>query len=347
MTLKRILSGMQPTGELHLGNYLGALANWVKLQHEYDCLFCIVDQHAITVEYDPREMPAKVFEMAVAYLAGGIDPNRAAVFVQSAVPEHTELAWYLASVTQYGELGRMTQFKDKGAQNADNVNTALFTYPVLMAADILLYRATHVPVGDDQTQHLELTRDVAHRFNTRYKTEFFTLPRGVYSSTPRVMGLDGLRKMSKSLGNHISMLEEPKALSNKLRTAYTDPQRTVAEEPGRPELCNIYRIHTAVTDAAVHTEFAHKCRNASPVPGKREGQFRPFGCGDCKIALEASLNARLGPIRDRAKELKAHPEQVHEILADGASKARAIAQETMREVRELMGLRSRDTLAAK
>jgi tryptophanyl-tRNA synthetase len=340
MTLKRILSGMQPTGELHLGNYLGALANWVELQQQFDCLFCIVDQHAITVEYEPREMPAKVFDMAVSYLAAGIDPNRAAIFVQSHVPEHTELAWYLAAVTQYGELGRMTQFKDKSATHHDNVNTALFTYPVLMAADILLYRATHVPVGDDQTQHLELTRDVAHRFNTRYKREFFTLPRGLYSNTPRIMGLDGLRKMSKSLGNHISMLEEPKPLSNKLRTAYTDPQRTVAEEPGRPELCNIYRMHTAVTEPSLHSEFARKCASAAPVPAKREGQFRPFGCGDCKLALETSLNTRLSPIRERAKALRAHPEQVYQVLADGAQKARKIAAETMTEVRELMGLRT-------
>lgn len=246
---KRILSGMQPTGELHLGNYLGALANWVRLQDEYDCFFCVVDQHAITVDHNAKALPGLVFDMAVSYLAAGVDPERSTVFIQSAVPEHTELAWYLATVTQYGELSRMTQFKDKSEQQGE-ASAALFTYPVLMAADILIYKATHVPVGEDQTQHLELARNAAQRFNGRFQKGFFPLPQGLYSNTPRVMGLDGLRKMSKSLGNHISMLEEPKPLWKKLSGAYTDPQRTTVAEPGRPEVCNVYRMHTALTDAA-------------------------------------------------------------------------------------------------
>ncbi|MDP3274897.1 MAG: tryptophan--tRNA ligase [Deltaproteobacteria bacterium] len=326
MSRKRILSGMQPTGELHLGNYLGALANWVRLQDEYEGFFCIVDQHAITVDYDPRVMPSRVLDMAIAYLAAGIDPTRSVVFVQSAVPEHTELAWYLSTVTQYGELGRMTQFKDKSDQHQDNVNAGLFTYPVLMAADILLYRATHVPVGDDQTQHLELTRNVAHRFNTRFGKPLFALPQPVYSNTPRIMGLDGLRKMSKSLGNHIAMLEEPKPLWKKLASAYTDPQRTVLEEPGRPEICNVYRMHTALTSAEKIPEIERQCREAS------------WGCGHCKKELQSSLEATLGPIRERARALRADVGQVHEILADGNARARREAQSTLEEVRALMGM---------
>jgi tryptophanyl-tRNA synthetase len=325
MTRKRILSGMQPTGELHLGNYLGALANWVRLQDDYDCLFCVVDQHAITVEHDAKELPARVFDMAVSYLAAGVDPERATVFVQSAVPEHTELAWYLATVTQYGELGRMTQFKDKSAQH-EEVSAALFTYPVLMAADILVYKATHVPVGEDQTQHLELTRNIAHRFNSRFKKDYFPLPQGLYTSTPRIMGVDGLRKMSKSLGNHIAMLEPPKSLWKKLASAYTDPQRTVLEEPGRPEVCNIYRIHQAVTDERELGPIAERCTTAA------------WGCGHCKKELERSLNARLEPMRERAKTLRSDPARVREILHEGARKARAIARETLAEVRDLMGI---------
>jgi tryptophanyl-tRNA synthetase len=322
---KRILSGMQPTGELHLGNYLGALANWVRLQDEYDCFFCVVDQHAITVDHNAKALPGLVFDMAVSYLAAGVDPERSTVFIQSAVPEHTELAWYLATVTQHGELSRMTQFKDKSEQQGE-ASAALFTYPVLMAADILIYKATHVPVGEDQTQHLELARNAAQRFNGRFQKGFFPLPQGLYSNTPRIMGLDGLRKMSKSLGNHISMLEEPKPLWKKLAGAYTDPQRTTVTEPGRPEVCNVYRMHTALTDPARLPVIAEQCRSAE------------WGCGHCKKELEASLNTALAPIRERAKELKANRALVDQILGDGASKARKVAQQTLREVRELMGI---------
>lgn len=324
----RIFSGMQPTGELHLGNYMGALANWVKLSNEPDaeCLFCVVDQHALTIEYSPKEMPARVFDLAVNYLAAGIDPERNVVFVQSHVPEHTELAWYLATVTQFGELARMTQFKDKSAQHAQNINAGLFTYPVLMAADILLYRATAVPVGDDQTQHLELARDVADRFNKRFKARVFPLPEPRFSTAPRIMGLDGLRKMSKSLGNHIGMLEEDKAIWSKLKGAYTDPQRVQRDDPGRPEICNVYRMHTAVTDAETQARIVRDCRSAA------------MGCGDCKKLLAEGLSKDLSPVRERARELRANPKRVHEILHEGARKARTMARETLGIVREKMGL---------
>ncbi|MEI8254998.1 MAG: tryptophan--tRNA ligase [Deltaproteobacteria bacterium] len=321
----RIFSGMQPTGELHIGNYLGALANWVALSHSIESVFCIVDQHAITVEYDPRELPKKVLDMATGYLAAGVDPDRSIMFVQSDVPEHTELAWYLASVTQFGELGRMTQFKDKSEHHTMNVNAGLFTYPVLMAADILLYRATVVPVGEDQVQHIEIARDIAHRFNTRFG-ETFPLPKARLGAAARIMGTDGLRKMSKSLGNQIGMLEEDPAIWGKLRPSFTDPQRQRRTDPGRPEVCNMFRIHTAVTPAAQLAEIETSCRTAG------------FGCGDCKKMLAASLSVTLEPIRERARALREKPGYVREVLDAGARRARVIARETIGDVREKMGM---------
>ena len=322
---ERIFSAMQPSGELHLGNYFGALANWVQLARENESIFCIVDQHSLTVEHDPASLRAKVLSLAIAYLAAGVDPARSIIFVQSDVPEHTELAWYLAAVTQFGELGRMTQFKEKSEDHASNINAALFTYPVLMAADILLYKATMVPVGEDQVQHLELARDVAHRFNVRFG-ETFPLPKARLSNAPRIMGTDGLRKMSKSLGNQIGMLETDESIWTKLRPAFTDPQRQRKTDPGRPEVCNIFRIHGAVTPPSEIATVEHNCRTAA------------FGCADCKKILATHLSTRLGPIRDRAAQLESHPEQVEDILRDGAKRARAIAATTIREVRERMGL---------
>jgi tryptophanyl-tRNA synthetase len=322
---ERIFSGMQPTGELHFGNYFGALANWVSLSKDIESIFCIVDQHAFTIDYDPKDLPAKVVDMATGYLAAGVDPERSIIFVQSDVPEHTELAWYLSTVTQFGELARMTQFKDKAEHHTHNINAGLFTYPVLMAADILLYKATLVPVGEDQVQHLEIARDIAHRFNTRFG-ETFPLPKARLGTAARIMGTDGLRKMSKSLGNYIGMLEEDKAIWKKLRSAFTDPQRQVREDPGRPEICNIYRMHTAVTAQSQLAEVEVKCRTAG------------FGCGDCKKLLAENLTTTLSPIRERARELKSKPGYVREVLDAGAKRARAIARETIREVRARMGM---------
>jgi len=316
---------MQPTGELHIGNYLGALANFVELARTHDCLFCVVDQHALTADHDPATLHAKTLEVAIGYLAAGIDPARSIVFVQSDVPEHTELAWYLATVTQFGELGRMTQFKDKSDTQTQNVNAALFTYPVLMAADILLYKATLVPVGEDQVQHLELARDVAHRFNTRFG-EVFPLPKPRLSASARIMGTDGLRKMSKSIGNHIGMFDDESVVAAKLKHAFTDPQRQRRTDPGRPEICNMYRIHTAVTGTDALATVETGCRRAA------------IGCGDCKKILADSLSRRLAPIRERARELRARPVYVREVLADGASRARALARKTLGEVREHLGL---------
>ncbi len=322
--MKRLFSGIQPSGELHLGNYLGAVRNWVRLQDQYACLICIVDYHAITQPYEPAEMPKRAFDMAVGLLAAGIDPAKAVLFRQSDVPEHTELAWILASVTPMGELGRMTQFKEKSEQH-QGVNAGLFTYPVLQAADILLYKAEAVPVGEDQAQHLELVREIARRFNARFG-KVFPEPATLLSEVPRLLGLDGKKKMSKSMGNTIALLEGKDAVWEKLRPAMTDEQRKRRTDPGRPEVCNIYTMHKVFTPLPKTAEVERDCRAAA------------IGCIDCKKALLETLDAALAPIRERARELSAHPERVREVLADGASRCRAIAQETLREVRGKMGL---------
>lgn len=331
----RVFSGMQPTGMLHLGNWMGALRNWANLVTEskqtgLDCVFCIVDQHAITVEYDPKELRQKVLDAALIYIAAGVDPAHCTLIVQSHVPEHTELAWYLTTLMPMGELHRMTQFKEKSEQHKQIVSTGLFTYPLLMAADILLYRATLVPVGEDQLQHLEFARECARKFNARFtpkrKYPTFPEPQARLSATPRIMGLDGLTKMSKSRGNDIGLLEDDAAILKKLKGAYTDPQRLTREDPGRPELCNIFTMHKAVSPPATVEEADLKCRTAG------------WGCGDCKQVLAENLSRELTPIREKAKALAEKPDVVLDALADGARRCRAIAGETMREVRDRMGL---------
>ena len=322
-----IFSGMQPTGEIHLGNYLGALRQWVALSRTggHDCIFAVVDAHAVTVEYDVKEFPHRVFEYALTYLAAGLDA-RSTVMVQSDVHEHTELAWYLSCVAPMGELGRMTQFKEKSEQHKQSVNAGLFTYPVLMAADILLYKATLVPVGHDQVQHLEFARDTARHFNLRFKKELFPEPKP-HPLTLRIKGTDGNEKMSKSRGNVIPLLDAPEAVWKKLKGAFTDPERTTREKPGRPEVCNIFTMHGAVTPAAKVVEIDRDCRSAA------------IGCGDCKKMLAESLETELVPIRRRAEELRREPERVTQAMSDGAARCRVRAGETMREVREVMGLR--------
>lgn len=322
-----IFSGMQPTGEIHLGNYLGALRQWVELSKkpEHDGVFCVVDAHAFTVEYEPKEFPSRVFETALVYMAAGLD-ERATVVVQSDVPEHMELAWYLSCVAPMGELGRMTQFKEKSEQHKTSVNAGLYTYPILMAADILLYKATLVPVGHDQLQHLEFARDTARHFNHRFKTELFPEPKP-HPLTLRIRGTDGGEKMSKSRGNAIPVLATSEQLWKKLKGAFTDPERVTRELPGRPEICNIFTMHGAVTPPEQVAQIDRDCRSAA------------IGCGDCKKLLQASLDVELGPIRERAAELRAKPDVVTERLVEGARRCRARAQETMREVKEVAGVR--------
>jgi tryptophanyl-tRNA synthetase len=323
----RIFSGMQPTGELHVGNYFGALKQWVALSRDpaFEVIYCIVDAHAVTVDYEPREMPERIFETAVSYLAAGVEPERAILFVQSDVPAHAELAWYLSTVTAMGDLHRMTQFKEKSDEHKQNVNAGLFTYPVLMAADILLYKASVVPVGNDQVQHLELCREIARRFNARYG-EVFPEPAPRLSPTPRIMGLDGKSKMSKSRGNAISLMDPPELVEKKLKTAFTDPQKLRRGDPGRPEICNVFTMHTALSDPARIAEVEAGCRSGA------------LGCGDCKKLLADALNAELRPFQEKVRELRADRGRVIEILNDGGARARQIAEQTMSEVRQVMGV---------
>jgi tryptophanyl-tRNA synthetase len=324
--MPRIFSGIQPSGELHIGNWLGAVQNWVNLQRTYDCIFCVVDLHAITGKYDQSTLATRTREMATGLLACGIDPARSVLFVQSHVPEHSELQWLLNTVTPIGELERMTQFKDK-SQRFESVPAGLLNYPVLMAADILLYRADLVPVGEDQTQHLELSREIARRWNAEFGQgrDYFPEPRPLLTEAKRIMGLDGQAKMSKSLNNTIGLLDSPEEIWQKLRPAMTDPARVTRRDPGNPEICNIYSLHKYFSPPATIATVAENCRGAK------------WGCLDCKRVLADNMIAALAPIRERALALQAQPGRVDEILADGAAAARRIASETMREVRDRMG----------
>jgi tryptophanyl-tRNA synthetase len=325
--MPRIFSGIQPSGELHIGNWLGAVQNWVNLQRSYESLICIVDLHAITGKYDKDTLSDRTRDMAIGLLAAGIDPEQATLFVQSHVPEHSELQWLLNSVTPLGELERMTQFKDK-SQKFESVPVGLLNYPVLMAADILLYRADLVPVGEDQVQHLELTREIARKWNAEYAggATFFPEPHPILTEAKRITGLDGQAKMSKSLGNTIGLLDSPEEIWQKLRPAKTDPARVTRRDPGNPEICNIFHLHKYFSPPEIVATVAENCSGAK------------WGCLDCKRVLADNMIATLAPIRERALQLQDTPDRVEEILAAGAAGARRLASETMREVRDRMGL---------
>jgi tryptophanyl-tRNA synthetase len=324
--MARIFSGIQPSGELHIGNYLGAVKNWVALQHTAESIFCIVDYHAIIGAYEPDQLRQRRRDMALGLLASGIDPNVASLFVQSDVPEHTELAWIFNTVTPLGELERQTQFKDK-SQRMESVNAGLLNYPILQAADIMLYRADHIPVGEDQLQHLELSRVIARRWNAQFaaEDEFFPEPKPLLTPTRRIMGLDGQSKMSKSTGNTIGLMETREEIWAKLRPAVTDPKRIKRTDPGTPEVCNIYHLHRAFSPPPTVEHVAVQCSTAG------------WGCIDCKKVLLESMETELVPIRSRAEELRAQPSRIEEALASGADKCRVIARETMRGVRDRMG----------
>jgi tryptophanyl-tRNA synthetase len=326
--MPRIFSGIQPSGELHIGNYLGAVKNWVALQSQLESIFCIVDYHAIIAKYDPAQFKQRRLDMATSLLAAGLDPAKCTLFVQSDVPEHTELQWLLNTVTPIGELERQTQFKDKSAKE-ESVMAGLLNYPVLQAADILLYRADRVPVGEDQVQHLELSRVIARRWNNAFAPPddpYFPEPQPLLTATRRIMGLDGQSKMSKSLGNTIGLIEEPDAIWNKLRPAMTDPARVKKTDPGTPEVCNIYQLHKAFSPPATVEHVALQCSTAG------------WGCIDCKKVLHASMETELVPIRARAKELAAKPKLVTDALAAGAEHCRKLARETLGVVRVKMGI---------
>jgi tryptophanyl-tRNA synthetase len=340
--MSRIFSGIQPSGSLHIGNYLGAVKNWVDLQHKYESFLCLVDYHPITVPYAPADLRARKADMALSLLAAGLDPAKCTLFVQSKVPEHTELAWIFNTLTPLGELERQTQFKEK-ASREESVPAGLLNYPVLQAADILLYRAELVPVGEDQVQHLELSREIARKWNARFDPEssaahgsraqkdearrgFFPEPKALLTPTRRVMGLDGQAKMSKSLGNTVDLLEDPASVWEKLRPAATDPKRVRRTDPGTPEVCNIYHLHKAFSPPATVDHVAVQCRTAG------------WGCLDCKKVLHESMEKELAPIRARAKEIAANPKKMEKALAAGAEHARSEAQKTMVEVKTKMGL---------
>ncbi len=321
--MERIFSGIQPSGELHIGNWLGAIRNWVTLQDTCETIYSVVDLHSMTLEYDPAELVRRVLDMSRTLLACGVDPARSILFVQSHAGYHPELAWILSCVTPMGELSRMTQFKDKSRQHEDNINTGLFTYPVLQAADIVLYKGTQVPVGEDQVQHVELTREIVRKFNARFGN-VFPEPRALLTRTARIRGLDGQAKMSKSLGNHIPLLASPERIAELLRPAFTDPARLRKSDPGNPDICNIFAIHQGFSAADQVAAIDAGCRSAS------------MGCVECKRILGKAMADGLAPIRDRYESLSV-PE-VRDILRDGATRARAIATRTMTEVRRATGM---------
>jgi tryptophanyl-tRNA synthetase len=325
-----ILSGIQPTGNLHLGNYLGAIRNWTTLQNDFECLFCIVDQHAITVWQEPQELTRATREVAAGYMAAGIDPVANALFVQSHVPAHAQLAWIFNCVARLGWLNRMTQFKDKAGKNREAASAGLYVYPNLMAADILVYKATHVPVGEDQKQHLELARDIAQKFNNDYGVEFFPLPEPVIRGAgTRVMSLrDGSKKMSKSDPSEfsrINMTDDADAIAGKVRKATTDPNPlpdSIEGLEGRAEAANLLNIYAALTDRTLEQVVAEQAGQ----------QFSGF-----KAKLTDTAVAVLGPINAEMKRLMNDPGEIDRVLKRGADKANAVAQPILDEVYKIVG----------
>jgi tryptophanyl-tRNA synthetase len=324
--MKRIFSGMRPSGQLHLGNYLGALKNWVKLQETYESIFCIVDYHAITTPFEPKEMKKNILELAKNYLAAGVDPKKSILFVQSDVPEHTELTWILNSLTPIGELNRMTQFKDKSKETPESVNIGLLDYPVLMAADILLYKAEAVPVGEDQTQHVELTRTLARKFNNAYGPTF-PEPKTILTEAKRIMSLTNPdKKMSKTGDDGIALTDSPEIIWKKISTAMTDPSRKKRTDKGEPNKCNLYSLHQIFSLEDQIKYVADGCRSAS------------IGCLDCKKILADNIAKELEPFREKYAELSKNEDQVWQILEDGAQRAKKIASATLTEIKKKIGL---------
>jgi tryptophanyl-tRNA synthetase len=337
---EKVFSGVQPTGNLHLGNYLGAIVKFVQLQERYDCLYCVVDLHAITVWQDPQELPRAIREVTAAFLACGIDPKRHIVFNQSQVAEHAELAWVFNCVARLGWLNRMTQFKEKAGKDRENASVGLYAYPNLMAADILVYRATHVPVGEDQKQHLELSRDIAQKFNNDYRGSiaahgfgeaFFPLPEPlIQGPAARIMSLrDGTKKMSKSDPSdqsRINLTDDADAIAHKIRRAKTDPEPLPHEEKGlekRPEADNLVGIYAAlagIAKADVLTQFG----------GAQFSAFKP--------ALADLLIAKLAPVTEEMRRIKDDFSYIDSVLADGSARAQALAADTMKAVKDIVGL---------
>lgn len=328
MSKKIILSGIQSTGKLTLGNYLGAINNWVQMQEEYDCYYMIANLHSLTVRNDPETLRSNTLKVLAMYVAAGLDPEKNTIFIQSQVKEHAELGWILDCYTYMGELSRMTQFKDKAAKHADNINAGLFTYPALMAADILLYQANLVPVGQDQQQHLEITRDIAERFNKLYGKTFI-IPEGYYGkASAKIMGLqDPTAKMSKSATNPndvILLEDEPDVIIKKFKKAVTDSENKVRFDPeNKPGVSNLMQIYSSITGLKME---------------EIEKEFENSGYGNFKTKVAETVVAKLEPIQKRYKELLENKEYLEKIYTDGANRARKLASKTLDEVKERIGI---------
>lgn len=322
----RVFSGARPTGRQHLGNYLGAIRNYVALQENYDCVYCIVDIHALTTMETTLELRQNTYEMALDWLAAGIRPEESIVFIQSHVPEVTELHTYLSMVTSLGKLTDLPTFKEKVRQQESNVNYGLVGYPVLMSADIVLYKTDLVPVGIDQAPHIEFARETVRSFNYWYKTDVLKEPQMKVTEVPKVIGIDGVNKMSKSLNNHIELAATPEETQQRVMSMVTDPQRQRRTDPGNPDICNVYAMHKIFSTPEEVEMVNRECRTAG------------IGCVQCKKLLAHNMNAYLAPFRERRSALDQRPDEIWDVLEDGAKRARVIAQDTMREVRAAIGL---------
>ena len=321
----RVFSGARPTGRQHLGNYLGAIKNYVALQEDYRCVYCIVDVHALTTIETTKDLELNTQEMTLDWLASGMDPEQSIIFVQSHVQEVMELHTILSMVTPLGKLTALPTFKEKVRDNPDNVNYGLVGYPVLMSADILLYKADTVPVGTDQIPHLEFAREVVRSFNHRYQTDILVEPHVKVTEIPKVLGIDGERKMSKSLNNHIELAATPEETEKRVMEMVTDPQRIRRSDPGDPDICNVFSLHKVFSPPEEIDQINQDCRKAE------------IGCVDCKRILAKNLNKHLVPFRSKRADLEKDPDIVKEVLLDGAKRARVIASKTMGEVREAIG----------
>jgi tryptophanyl-tRNA synthetase len=325
----RVFSGARPTGRQHLGNYLGAIKNYVALQENYECVYCIVDLHALTTLETTQDLVPNIYEMALDWLAAGIRPQESILFIQSHVPEVTELHVLLSMVTMLGKLTDLPTFKEKVREQPQNVNYGLVGYPVLMAADILLYKATAVPVGLDQAPHLEFTREIVRSFNFRFKTSVLLEPQMKVTETPIVLGIDGVHKMSKSLNNDIELAATPEETTARVMQMVTDPARLRRNDPGNPDVCNVFSMHKFFSSPEEIQMVNTECRKAG------------IGCVDCKKIMAKNINAHLAPFRQKRAEINQNPQMVWDILYDGAKKARSIASQTMEEVRQAVGLPER------
>lgn len=326
----RVFSGARPTGRQHLGNYLGAIKNYVALQEEYECVYCIVDLHALTTLESTLDLRQNCYEMALDWLAAGIDPQKAIIFIQSHVPQVTELHTILSMVTPLGKLTDLPTFKEKARQQPHNINYGLVGYPVLMTADIALYRATLVPVGVDQAPHLEFARETVRSFNYHFNTNALLEPQIKVTTVPKVLGIDGQQKMGKSLNNHIELAATPAETQKLVMSMVTDPARIRRSDPGNPDVCNVFTMHKVFSSPEEIEMVNVECRRAG------------IGCVDCKKLLAKNMNAHLQPFRDRRAELDAKPDAVWDVLHDGARRATLLAEETMRDVRAAVGLAEKD-----